>query len=142
MFNGSYTHSVDAKGRVAIPVRFRLQLEEGAVLTNWIDGCAAIFPRSEFEEFARKVKDLPLADERARSFALFVFRSAFDIETDAQGRVVLPASVREWAGLASEVVVVGHFDHLEIWDPQRLAKAQQGIDSASGLASQIAGLGI
>jgi MraZ protein len=142
MFNGSYKHSIDSKGRLAIPVKFRLQLQGGAMLVNWLDGCAAIFPRSEFEGFAKKVKELPLADQGARSFALFVFKGAYDVETDSQGRIVLPPSIREWAGLGSEVIVVGHFDHIQIWDPQRLAQAQRGIDSADALAAQVAGLGI
>jgi MraZ protein len=142
MFNGSYTHAVDVKGRVAIPARFRLHLEEGAVVTKWIDGCAAIFTRSSFEKLAARVAALPLADERARSFARFLFSSAFDVETDAQGRVVLPPPIREWAGLGSEAVLVGHYDHVQIWDPARLAGTQHGVDSPSGLAGEIHGLGI
>lgn len=142
MFTGEYKHSVDAKGRVAIPVRFRLQLEEGAVLSKWTDGCAAIFPRSAFERLAAKVAALPLADEQARDFARFLFRSAFDVESDAQGRIVLPPSIREWAGLGTEAVVVGHFDRIEIWDPERLAASQKGVASAAGLGAHMTGLGI
>ena len=66
MFRGRYTHTVDGKGRVAIPAKFRLQLDEGAVLANWMDGCAAIFTRDSFEEFAAKLAALPLADDNAR----------------------------------------------------------------------------
>ncbi len=98
MFRGRYTHTVDAKGRVAIPAKFRLQLDEGAVLASWMDGCAAIFPRDSFETLAAKVAALPLANDNARRLSRFLFSNAFDLETDAQGRVVLPASIREWAG--------------------------------------------
>jgi MraZ protein len=144
MFTGEFTHTVDAKGRVAIPVRFRMQLGEGAVLTKWTDGCAAIFTRSAFEQLATKVSALPLSEQQARDFARFVFRSTFDVETDAQGRIVLPPSIRDWAGLSlsAEAVVVGHFDRIEIWDPKRLEASQKGVASVAGLDSHMSGLGI
>jgi len=142
MFRGGYTHTVDAKGRVAIPARFRAQLDEGAVVTKWVDGCAAIFTRDGFEQLAARVAALPLADERARSFSRFLFSSAFDVESDAQGRVVLPPAIREWAGLATEAFVVGAHDHVEIWNPARWEEAQRGVGSADQLASQMSGLGI
>ena len=146
MFTGEFRHSVDSKGRVAIPARFRLQLEEGAVITKWVDGCAAIFPRAEFEAFATRVAALPLADERARAVSRFIFKSAFDVETDAQGRIVLPPAIREWAGLGTEAArrteaaVVGHYNYVEIWSPERLAASQQDVASSDGLAGQMSGL--
>ena len=140
MFTGEFRHSVDSKGRVAIPARFRLQLEEGAVITKWVDGCAAVFPRAEFEAFATRVAALPLADERARAVSRFIFKSAFDVETDAQGRIVLPPAIREWAGLGTEAAVVGHYNYVEIWSPERLAASQQDVASSDGLAGQMSGL--
>jgi MraZ protein len=142
MFTGEYRHSVDAKGRVAIPARFRLQLEEGAVVVRWIDGCAAIFPRPAFEALASKVSSLPLADGNARSFSRFLSSSAFEVERDGQGRIVLPATIREWAALATEAVVVGAWDHVEIWAPDRWTGFEKTVDSADALAGQIAGLGL
>jgi MraZ protein len=142
MFRGGYTHTVDAKGRVAIPARFRAQLDEGAVVTKWVDGCAAIFTRDGFEKLAARVASLPLADVSARSFSRFIFSSAFDVETDAQGRVVLPPAIREWAGLGSEAFVVGAHDHVEIWNPARWDDVQKGVGSADQLAAQMSGLGI
>ncbi len=100
MFTGEYRHSVDEKGRVAVPARFRAQLDEGAVLCRWVDACLAIFPRSEWESLATKVKALPIADASARDFQRFLFAGAFEIELDRQGRFVLPAQSREWARLA------------------------------------------
>jgi MraZ protein len=142
MFRGRYTHTVDSKGRVAIPARFRMQLEEGAVGTQWLDGCAAIFTRDGYEDFAARVGNLPLADERARSFKRWFFSSAFDVENDAQGRIVLPAYIREWAGLGVEALIVGAQDHIEIWDPKKWEKAQSTVASPGDLASQMSGLGI
>jgi MraZ protein len=140
MFTGEFKHAVDSKGRVAIPARFRLQLEDGAVITKWVDGCAAIFPRGEFEQFATKVAALPLADERARAVARFIFKSAFDVETDAQGRILLPPAIREWADLRSEATVVGHYNYVELWSPDRLQASQHEVASSDGLAGHMSGL--
>jgi MraZ protein len=142
MFTGEFRHSVDAKGRVARPARFRLQLEEGAVVVRWLDGCAAIFPRPAFEALAAKVAILPLADTKARAVSRFLSSSAFDVERDGQGRVLLPGAIREWAGLAAEAVVVGAWDHVEIWSPEKWAASQKDLDSADALASQFSGLGL
>jgi len=142
MFTGEYRHSVDAKGRVAIPVRFRASLAEGAVLARWVDGCAAIFPRASFEELAEKVAKLPLSDERARAFSRFLFSGAFEVESDQQGRILLPAAIRDWSGVGSDAVVVGARDHVEIWEPGRWDKSQQAVNTADALASHLTGLGI
>ena len=142
MFTGEYRHSVDSKGRVAIPARFRLQLEEGAVVVRWVDGCAAVFPKAAFETLASKVSVLPLGDEKARSVSRFLSSSAFEVERDGQGRIVLPGAIREWAALTSEAVVVGAWDHVEIWAPDRWTAIQKGMDSADALASQLTGLGL
>lgn len=142
MFTGEYRHSVDSKGRVAIPARFRLQLEEGAVVVRWLDGCAAVYPRAAFEALASKVSVLPLADEKARSVSRFLSSSAFDVERDGQGRIVLPGAIRDWAALDTEAVVVGAWDHVEIWAPDRWAAVQKGMDSADALANQLTGLGL
>jgi MraZ protein len=140
MFRGRYTHTVDAKGRVAIPAKFRLQLDEGAVLASWLDGCAAIFTRESFEDLAAKVEALPLGDDNARRLSRFLFSNAFDVETDAQGRVVLPASIREWAGLGNEALVVGQRDHVEIWNPERWAESQGPVGSPRDLNAHRSGL--
>jgi MraZ protein len=142
MFTGEYRHSVDSKGRVAIPARFRLQLEEGAIVVRWVDGCAAIFPRTAFEALAAKVSVLPLSDEKARSVSRFISSSAFEVERDAQGRVLLPGAIRDWAALSADAVVVGAWDHVELWSPDRWATVQSGLASADALASQLSGLGL
>ena len=88
MFTGEYRHSVDAKGRVAIPIRFRAPLGEGAMLARWVDGCAAIFPKASFEDLADKVARLPISDERARAFSRFLFSGSFEVETKDRKSVV------------------------------------------------------
>jgi MraZ protein len=142
MFTGEYRHSVDSKGRVAIPARFRLQLEDGAVVSKWINGCAAVFTKARFEELAAKVASQPISDGKARAFSLFLSSSAFEQERDGQGRIVLPAAIRDWADLHAEAVVVGAFDHVEIWSPERWAEFQHGVDTPDALAANLSGLGI
>jgi MraZ protein len=140
MLTGQYRHAVDSKGRVAIPVQFRTPLGESPMLALWLDGCAAIFPRPAFEELAAKVARLPLTDPRARSFSRFLFSGAFTIEADRQGRILLPAAVKEWCGVEAEALFAGARDHVEIWEPSRWAAAQGAVSSADGLAEQLDGL--
>ena len=140
MFIGEYRHSVDAKGRVAIPARFRLQLDEGAVVVRWVEGCAAIFPKAAFEALAEKVSSLPIANEQARAVSRFLFSSDFEVERDAQGRIVLPAAIREWAGLGSDAVIVGAGDRVDIWAPDRWEA--KGFGSPDDFAAALNGLGL
>ena len=121
MFIGAYTHAVDAKGRVAIPAKFRAQLEDGAVVVCWVEGCAAIFPKAAFEAMAADFKSEITASDDSRAVSRHLFASAYELERDSQGRVVLPAAIREWAGLANEAVIVGAGDRVDIWSPDAWA---------------------
>ena len=143
MFTGEYRHSVDAKGRVAVPARFRAELAGGAFVSRWIDECLAIFPRDAWDGLAAKVASLPIGDPGARTFSRFVFSGAFEVEIDRQGRIVLPANLRDWAGLDGEaVVVVGARDHVELWEPARWAAYSESMTSPDVLAEHLQGLGI
>ncbi len=142
MFIGEYRHSMDEKGRVAIPARFRPQLVEAPVITRWLDTCLAIFPKSDFERLADKVAALPLGDPNARSFRRTVFAHAFEFELDAQGRVLVPPPLREWAGLRNEAVVVGGHDHVEIWAPDAWASYSAAMSAPEVLAEHLQGLGL
>ena len=119
MFTGEFRHSVDDKGRVAVPAKFRAQIEEGAVVSRWLDACLAIHTRSGWEQLSAKVAGLPITDPGSRLFQRYVFAGAFEADLDRQGRVVVPAYLREWAGLEGEAVIVGSRDHAEIWAPAR-----------------------
>jgi MraZ protein len=134
---------VDAKGRLAVPARFRAQLESGAFVSRWLDTCLAIWPRSGWERLAGKVAALPTVENAgARAFARFVFASAIEIDFDAQGRFVLPAYLREPAGLVGEAVIVGSLDHAEIWAPLRWDDYRRALEEPDELARHVAGLGI
>ena len=142
MFTGEYRHTVDDKGRVAVPVRFRAELGVGALVTKWIDGCLAIFPRPAWDELAARVASLPVTDAGARVFQRFIFGTAFEFGLDRQGRLVIPAVLRSFAGLDGEAVVVGSRDHLELWEPTRWESYSAQMDSPEVLAQHLQGLGI
>ena len=127
MFTGEYRHTVDDKGRLAIPARFRAQLEGGAVLSRWIDGCLAIHTRAGWEALAERVSGLPITDQAARLFQRFIFAGAIEAEIDRQGRVLVPAYLRESARLDGDAVVVGSRDHAEIWAPKSCTGSPRSV---------------
>ena len=141
MFIGEYRHAIDGKGRVAVPARFRSELDESPVIARWLDSCLAIFPRSGFEGLAGRVAALPLGDGNARSFRRTVFAHAFECEVDRQGRVLVPQPLRDWAGLTTEAVVVGGHDHVELWAPDAWASYSAAMSAPEVLAERLQGLG-
>ncbi|HEV8490062.1 MAG TPA: division/cell wall cluster transcriptional repressor MraZ [Candidatus Limnocylindrales bacterium] len=142
MFTGEYRHSVDDKGRIAVPAKFRAQLEDGAVISRWLDACLAIHTRAGWDLLATKVSGLPITDSASRLFQRYVFAGAFEADLDRQGRVVVPAYLREWAGLQGEAVVVGSRDHAEIWSPAKWDDYRTALESPDELAKALEGLGI
>ena len=142
MFTGEYRHTVDEKGRLAVPARFRAQLDGGAVVARWLDECLAIFPKPAWEELATKVRGLPITDANARNFQRYLFAGAFEAELDRQGRVLVPQGLRQFAGLEGEAVVVGSLDHAEIWAPTRWDDYRRRLEDPDVLAQHLTGLGI
>jgi MraZ protein len=142
VFTGEYRHSVDEKGRIAVPSKFRAQLEGGAVVSRWLDSCLAIHTRSGWDALAEKVATLPIADGSARLFQRFIFAGAVETSLDGQGRVLVPAYLREMAELDTEAVVVGSRDHAEIWAPARWDDYRRSLEDPESLAQALQGLGI
>lgn len=142
VFTGEYRHTLDDKGRLAVPARFRAQLDEGAVVSRWIDGCLAIHTRAGWEALSDKIAALPITDASSRLFGRSIFAGATDATLDRQGRLLLPAFLREGVGLAGEAVIVGARDHAEIWAPTTWADYRRAMDDPETLAQAIQGLGI
>ena len=115
MFLGEFSHSLDEKGRVVMPSKFREELDRGCVVTKGQERCLYVFPRERWEEEAGKVLRLPRTDRRARNYQRSFFASAADQLLDRQGRVQVPEVLRAYAGLRKDLVVVGVADHIEIW---------------------------
>ncbi|HEX9550321.1 MAG TPA: division/cell wall cluster transcriptional repressor MraZ [Candidatus Limnocylindrales bacterium] len=142
MFTGEYRHTVDDKGRLAVPSRFRAQLDGGAVVSRWIDGCLAIHTRAGWDALAERVAAIPITDPAGRLFQREIFGGAQEAELDRQGRVLVPSFLREEAGLVSEAVVVGVRDHGEIWAPDRWLAYRRPLQDAAAFADAIRELGI
>lgn len=101
---------------MAIPVKMRAKLADGAVVTRGIDNCLFIYPKPDWEELGKKLASMPLTDAKARAFARLMLAGAMDVEFDKQGRILLPAYLREYADLKKQTVIVGLYNRLEVWD--------------------------
>jgi len=128
MFLGEYTHTVDEKGRVTIPSRFRAAMAQGVVVTRGFDGCLTVYPMDEWEVLAKRVSALPITDRSARDFRRFVFSSACDAAPDRQGRILIPSRLLEYAGIDVQVVIVGMDTYLEIWGPESWQVICQNVE--------------
>lgn len=121
MFKGSFQFTIDAKGRVSIPSRFREILaeryEEKLVVTNDLDKCLVAFPFEEWSLIEQKIRDLPSSAPDVKAFMRFIYSRATECELDRQGRVLIPPPLREYAQLKRDVVIVGMGHKMEIWDP-------------------------
>lgn len=141
MFMGEYNHSVDAKGRVIIPAKFRDKLGETFVVTKGLDGCLFVFALDEWKNFEEKLRILPIANKDARKFTRFFLAGAADLEVDKQGRALLPSNLREFADLKKDVVLVGVSSRVEIWSKERWEDST-AFDDMDEIAEHMAELGL
>jgi MraZ protein len=116
MFLGEYSHSLDEKGRVVMPSKFRAGLQDGCVVTKGQERCLFVFPVGQWDGEAQRVLNLPRTDRRARNYSRSFFASASNQSLDKTGRCQIPESLRIYAGLTKDVTVVGVADRVEIWD--------------------------
>jgi MraZ protein len=143
MFLGEYKHSLDVKGRMAIPAKFRDKLNAGAIITRGIDNCLFVFTNAEWEKLAEKLNALPLGQANSRAFVRLMLAGASDVELDAQGRILIPDYLRKYAGLKKETVVAGLYSRIEIWDEAVWAAYKAKTESSSeSIAEQLGELGI
>lgn len=115
MFRGEISHSIDVKGRMIVPSKFRDGLSERFIITKGLDKCLFVYTLQEWEEFERKIEKLPVTDAGVRKFVRFFFGSAFEAERDAQGRALIPPNLREYAGIVKDIVSIGVANRIEIW---------------------------
>ena len=143
MFFGRFAHTIDEKARLTIPSKYRETLDDGLVITRGIEPCLYVFPLEEWEAISQKISQLLMTDQDSRAFVRFLFSEAADCIPDRQGRVVIPGHLREYAGLSSDVVVIGAHNHLEVWDVQAYQQVTARMESDSqALSQRIAALGI
>lgn len=139
MFIGEHRHTIDEKGRLQMPARFRGSFGEGAVVTRGLDGCLFVYTTEEWQKMAEKLSSLPLTQIDARKFSRLMLAGAVDVEIDRQGRINLPGYLREYAGLKSNVVVAGLLNRLEIWDQDTWKTQQSEVDKNSDEIAQSLG---
>ncbi len=144
MFRGSAEHTVDSKGRVSMPVKFREiisdRYEGKLVLTMDFDRCLAVYPLEEWEKLEEKIKTLPMMQKEVKDFMRFFFSSATECELDKQGRILIPPGHRESAGIAKSVMLVGIMNKIEIWDAK--AWEARNIQNGDKIGEALAALGL
>ncbi len=128
MFLGEYEHTIDAKGRLAVPAKFRAQMDRGAVISKGMGTCLSVYTMERWDEKSADLASGKTSDE-LRDFERRIYPSASEVELDSQGRMVIPAKLRNYAGLASEVTVAGVRDHFEIWDRTAWQTYQERLDA-------------
>ena len=128
MFLGEYEHTIDAKGRMAVPAKFRAQMDRGAVISKGMGACLSVYTTERWEEKSNNLAAGMSSDE-LRDFERRVYPSASEIELDAQGRMVIPAKLRLYANLGNEVTIAGVRDHFEVWDRTAWQTYQERLDA-------------
>ncbi len=124
VFLGRYSHTIDAKGRIIIPSKYREELGDNFIISRGYDGCLYASDKDTFEELYDKLKSLPQSQKEIRRLRRFFF-DATAAEYDKQGRVLIPSNLREYAGLEKDVVLLGIGDKVEIWNPERLKAIEE-----------------
>lgn len=143
MFIGEYQHSLDSKGRIIIPSKFRDELGYEFVITKGLDNCLFIYPNDEWKILEDKLKSLPLTNRDARAFIRFFFSGASESNLDKQGRVLIPLNLREHSMIDKDAVIIGVSTRLEIWSKD-IWEAYISEDNLSydSIAEKMAELGI
>lgn len=119
MFMGEYNHTLDAKGRLTVPAKFREDLGESFVITKGMDGCLFGFPESEWAVFEEKLQTLPMINKEARQFTRFFLAGAATVDFDKMGRILIPQVLRDFADITKDAVMVGVGKRVEIWSKER-----------------------
>jgi MraZ protein len=144
-FTGHSTYSLDTKGRLTIPAKYRSRLSRTVVVARGLgdDGCLQLFPEERWNRLAEKVNSLPLGHAGARLFRRKFLAWASESDLDRQGRIMIPEMLRNYAKLDGEVVVVGVGDHLELWNPERWEEVNEAAEEVfATIVEQLAEVGI
>lgn len=143
MFIGEYQHSLDTKGRVIIPSKFRDELGDVFVMTKGLDNCLFVYPMEEWNILQDKLKTLPLTKKDARAFVRFFFSGATECQLDKQGRILVPSNLRKHSDITKEVVIIGVSNRLELWDKERWDEYNTDADlNYESIAEKMVELGI
>jgi MraZ protein len=143
MFIGEYNHAIDDKGRLAVPIKFRVKLAKGAVVTRGLDNCLFLYTKEEWLILAEKLATLPISQANTRAFSRLMLAGAMDVSLDKQGRIILPDYLRKFASLKKKAVIAGLYNRLEIWDEVSWEKYKGTTEKESNkIAEQLGELGV
>lgn len=143
VFMGEYQHSIDEKGRLIIPAKFREELGPDFVVTRGLDHCLFAYPRKEWETLEAKLKSLPLTSADARAFVRFFFSGATECDLDKQGRILIPVPLREYGKLTRDCVVIGVSNRVEIWAKDAWESySSDAADSFAAIAEKLTDLNL
>ena len=131
MFIGEFSHTLDTKGRLAIPTKFKSELRKGAIVTRGLDASLWIFTQAEWEKLATKLAALPLSQSNSRAFSRLMLAGAMDVKMDRQGRVLVPDYLRAYAKLEKKVVLTGVYSRIEIWDEAAWSAYKKATEAQS-----------
>jgi MraZ protein len=129
MFYGEFEHSIDEKGRITVPAKFRARLASGVVITKGIDECLLLYPTDAWDAIAGKLSEQPMTKQRVRELRRRLLAGASDGVPDKQGRVIIPTYLLKYARLEKLAIVIGQFDYCEIWNPEEWKRRQEQADS-------------
>lgn len=141
MFTGTYNHTIDQKGRMIIPNKFRNLLGDVFIITRGIDECLEIYDKESWDKFSDKINSLPYSERNAREFKRIFIGNAIELVPDKMGRVQLTPALRSSVGLVSEVTFLGVGDHIEVWDSDT-NKKKNNFDDADEMSRKMEGLAI
>lgn len=140
---GEYLHTIDPKGRLILPAKFREELGELFIVTKGLDNCLFVYAKEEWAILEGKLKQLPLAKPEARAFVRFFFAGAAEVECDKQGRVLLPTNLRDYAQVEKDVVILGVSNRVEIWSKSVWDSYNEQISpTVASIAESLVDLGI
>jgi MraZ protein len=142
MFIGEYQHSLDSKNRIIVPSKLRDSLGDRFIISKGLDGCLYAYPIDEWQKFEEKLKNLPLTNKDARAFVRFFVAGATEVETDKQGRGLIPANLREYAGIEKEIVTIGALNKVEIWSKEKWESYNESDIDFDSIADKMGDLGI
>lgn len=136
MLLGEYEHTIDAKGRLTIPSKFREELTAGIVVTQGLEKCLFIYPGARWDELAKKIDQVPFTKKDVRTFVRLFFSGAAECQLDPQGRILLPSYLREYASLDSRAVIIGLYSRLEIWNPSDWREVKAQAEKEGGMVAE------
>lgn len=131
-FMGTYPYSIDPKGRVGIPVKFREALGASFVVTKGFDQCLCVYPFEQWQALEQKLRKLSITKKDMRDFTRYLFAGATEVELDKQGRILLPSILRQFAGLEKDVMVIGVSSRVEIWDKEKWEEYNEKTSESFG----------